>query len=61
MLIRSQLQHFTLSSYVEEHNDLADNFDKWKQLKEDENVLGCHLRGVICRPISYIYFELLCL
>ena len=34
---RSQLQHFTLSSYVEEHNDLADNFDEWRQLKEDEN------------------------
>ena len=25
------------SSYVEEHNDLADNFDEWRQLKEDEN------------------------
>ena len=34
---RSQLQHFTLSSYVIEHNDLADNFDEWRQLKEDEN------------------------
>ena len=34
---RSQLQHFTLSSYVEEHNDLADNFDELRQLKEDEN------------------------
>ena len=27
------------SSYVEEHNDLADNFDEWRQLKEDENPL----------------------
>ena len=26
------------SSYVEEHNDLADNFDEWRQLKEDENL-----------------------
>ena len=34
---RSQLQHFTLLSYVEEHNDLTDNFDEWRQLKEDEN------------------------
>ena len=25
------------SSYVEEHNDLADNFDEWRHLKEDEN------------------------
>ena len=25
------------SSYVEEHNDHAGNFDKWRQLKEDEN------------------------
>ena len=25
------------SSYVEEHNDLANNFDEWRQRKEDEN------------------------
>ena len=25
------------SSYVEEHNDLADNFDEWRQQKEDKN------------------------
>ena len=37
MYSRSQLQHCTLSLDVEEHNDLADNFDEWKQLKEDEN------------------------
>ena len=30
------LQNF-YSSYVEEHNDHAGNFDKWRQLKEDEN------------------------
>ena len=38
MHTRSQLQHFALSSYVEEQNDLADNFDGWRQLKEDENL-----------------------
>ena len=44
MHTRSQLQHFTLCcerlthhNYVEEHNDLADNFDEWRQLREDEN------------------------
>ena len=34
---RSQLQHCTFSLDVEEHNDIADNFDEWRQLKEDEN------------------------
>ena len=37
MHTRSQLQHFALSSYVEEHNDLADNFEEGRQLREDNN------------------------
>ena len=45
------------SSYVEEHNDHAGNFDEWSQLKEDENPqfkfwslkLGIQLSFLVCR------------
>ena len=42
MHTRSQLQHFTLcckrlTHHVAEHYDLANNFDEWRQLKEDTN------------------------
>ena len=47
------------SSYVEEHNDHAGNFDEWSQLKEDENPqfkfwslkLGIQLSFLVCRQI----------
>ena len=47
------------SSYVEEHNDHAGNFDEWGQLKEDENpqlkfwslTLGIQLSFLVCRQI----------
>ena len=32
------LLHKAYSSYVEEHDDHAGNFDVWRQLKEDENL-----------------------
>ena len=47
------------SSYVEEHNDHAGNFDEWSQLKVDENPqfkfwslkLGIQLSFLVCRQI----------
>ena len=57
MHTRSQLQHFTmftLSSYVEEHIDLADNFDEWRQLITLIMLAGClYMRHNVARRVSF--------